>query len=251
MRYYETPALAPEKIVDESKEKDIRFFLMKVCIGILIAGAVGLFGGYIYRNYWQYARRLQGYSMLAGGIAWIIFILLAKSLGFSVSKLTYEKLRGILKNEVPKEFDDEAVVRKRIHNSMYKMDDYWTVFPSVYKGNPEKCIGSVITGPGGVWAVSGIMTNPKEKKFFDKGKPLLAGAAALEQKLNVPVGTILIFQKNKKHYKPLSEETHLFGYQELSSYMSHREPTLTEEQLEKINETLGMMSGADMSYSID
>ena len=112
-----------------------------------------------------------------------------------VSGIKYNKLKAILRNEEEQPPDLDLFMRKQTYNSLFKMSDEWTLFPTVYGAAEAKKIAGVITGPGGVYPVSYIVTNPKDRKFKDPGKPLLEGREALESKLDVPVDAILVFRK--------------------------------------------------------
>ncbi len=255
MRYFETKEKRPQKLIPDRDYHSFRFTLMRLCIGIFIIGFAGMFFAWIYRKQWANFRTVQAYSLLMGGIAWFSFMALAKSLGISVKGITYNKLKAILRNEVEKEPDADLFMRKQVHNSLYKMSDEWTLFPVVYGASEMKKIAGVITGPGGVYALSFVVFSPKDRKFVDPGKPLMEGRAALESKLNTPVEAILVFRKYKKNYQKRfnvqKEDMHLFTLQELNAFIKNREEKLDEKELARVNKTLAKLSDADMSQDLN
>ncbi len=255
MRYFETKEKRPKKLIPDRDYHSFRFFLIRACVWLFVLGFAGMFIAWIYRKQWANFRTIQAYSLLAGGIAWFAFMALAKSLGISIRGITYNKLRAILRNEVEEAPDADLFMRKQVHNSLFKISDAWTLFPTVYGASDTKKIAGVITGPGGVYAVSFVVFSPKDRKFVDPGKPLLEGRAALESKLNTPVEAILVFRKYKKNYRKLFaahiDEIHTFTLQELNAFITHREEKLDEQELARVNKTVARLSDADMSQDLN
>ncbi len=255
MRYYETKEKRPKKLIPDKDYHSFRFFLIRVCVWLFVIGFAGMFIAWIYRKQWANFRTVQAYSLLLGGIAWFVFMALAKSLGISIRGITYNKLRAILRNEVEEEPDADLFMRKQVHNSLFKMSDDWTLFPTVYSASETKKVAGVITGPGGVYAISFVVFNPKDRKFVDPGKPLEEGREALESKLNTPVESILVFRKYKKNYLKRFgkryEALHTFTLQELNAFITNRETKLDEQELARINKTVAKLSNADMSQDLN
>lgn len=255
MRYFETKEKRPNKLISDKDYHGFRFFLIRVCVGIFILGFAGMFFAWIYRKQWANFRTIQAYSLLAGGIAWFAFMALAKSLGISIRGITYSKFRAILRNEEEQPPDADLFMRKQTRNSLYKMSDEWTLFPTVYGAGDTKKIAGVLTGPGGVYAMAYVVTNPKDRKFADPGKALMEGRAALEKKLGTEVGAMIVFSKHKKNYQKrfghLYEDLHCFTLQEMNAYITHREPKLDEAELNRINKIVAKLSNADMSQDLN
>ncbi len=255
MRYFETKEKRPKKLIPDRDYHSFRFSLMRICVGIFIIGFAGMFFAWIYRKQWANFRTIQTYCLLAGGIAWFAFMALAKSLGISVRGITYSKFKSIMRNEVEEQPDPDLFMRKQVHNSLFKISDEWTLFPVVYGASDTKKIAGVITGPGGVYALSFVVFNPKDRKFVDPGRPLLEGRAALESKLNTPVEAILVFRKYKKNYQKRfggqDEGLHQFTLQELNAFIKNRETKLDGQELVRINKTVAKLSGADMSQDLN
>ena len=255
MRYFETKEKRPKKLIPDREYHGLRFFLMRVCIGIFILGFAGMFFAWIYRKQWVNFRTIQGYSLLAAGIAWFAFMALAKSLGISIRGITYGKLRAILRNEEEQPPDADLFMRKQTYNSLYKMSDEWTLFPTVYGGGDTKKIAGVVTGPGGVYAAGYVVSDPKDRKFIDPGRALMEGRTALEKKLGTGVEAMMVFAKHKKKYQKKFgdqyEGLHYFTMQEMNAFITHRTPKLDEQELKNINKTLAKLSNADMSQDLD
>ncbi|MBQ4513513.1 MAG: hypothetical protein II969_11015 [Anaerolineaceae bacterium] len=255
MRYFETKEKRPKKLISDRDYHGFRFFLIRVCIVIFILGFAGMFFAWIYRKQWANYRTIQAYSLLFGGIAWFGFMALVKSLGISVRGITYSKLRAILRNEEEQPPDADLFMRKQTYNSLYKMSDDWTLFPTVYGAGDAKKVAGVITGPGGVYAAGYVVQNPKDRNFVNPGKALMEGRTALEKKLGMDVDVMIVFAKHKKRYKKmyghLYEDMHYFTLQEMNAFISHREPKLDEIELNRINKLLAKMSNADMSQDLD
>lgn len=255
MRYYETKEKRPKKLIPDKDYHSFRFFLIRVCVVLFILGFAGMFFAWIYRKQWTNFRTVQGYSLLVGGLAWLAFMALAKSLGISVSKINYQKFRAIMRNEVEQQPDPDLFMRKQVHNSLFKVSDEWTLFPSVYETNESKRMAGVITGPGGVYAVSFVVFNPKDRKFIDPGKALMEGRAALESKLNANVEAMLVFRKYKKNYQKIYGSRHagmhMFTLQEMNAFITHREPELDSKELDRINKLVSKLSNADMTQDLN
>ena len=251
MRYFETKEKQPKKLISDKDYHGFRFFLIRVCVGLFVLGFAGMFIAWIYRKQWANFRTVQAYSLLIGGIGWFSFMALAKSLGISIRGITYRKFRAIMRNEEEQPLDLDLHMRKQVYNSLYKMSDAWTLFPTVYGGADTKKIAGVITGPGGVYGVNFVWENPKDRKFVDPGKPLAEGCGALSAKLNTEVGQILVFRKHKKRYKIQHEGMHFFTFQELNAFISHREPKLNEQDVARVNKTVAKLSDADMMQDLD
>ena len=255
MRYFETKEKRPKKLIPDRDYHSFRFFLIRVCVVIFILGFAGMFIAWIYRKYWENFRTIQAYSLLAGGIAWFAFMALAKSLGISIRGITYSKFRAILRNEEEQLPDADLFMRKQTYNSLYKMSDEWTLFPTVYGGGDTKKVPGVVTGPGGVYAAGYVVQNPKDRKFADPGKALMEGRAALEKKLGTEVEAMMVFAKHKKRYQKmfghLYEGMHFFTMQEMNAFITHRVPKLDEQELKTINETVAKLSNADMTQDLD
>lgn len=255
MRYFETKEKRPKKLIPDRDYHSFRFFLIRICVGIFILGFVVMFFAWIYRKQWANFRTIQGYALLVGGIGWFSFMALAKSLGISIKGITYSKFKAIMRNEVEEEPDADLFMRKQVHNSLFKMSDDWTLFPTVYGANEAKKIAGVITGPGGIYPISFIVFNPKDRKFVDPGKPLLEGTDALESKLNTPVEPILVFRKYKKNYQKRfgthQDHVHMFTLQELNAFIKARTVKLEEQDLAKANKTIAKLSDADMSQDLN
>ena len=255
MRYFETKEKRPKKLIPDKDYHSFRFQLMRVCVGLFILGFAGMFIAWIYRKYWANFRTIQAYSLLLGGIAWFVFMGLAKSLGISIKGITYNKFRAIMRNEEEAQPDLDLFMRKQTYNSLFKMSDEWTLFPTVYGAAETKKIAGVITGPGGIYPVSYVVNNPKDRKFTDPGKPLLEGCEALESKLNAAAEPILVFRKHKKRYQKLfpgrEEDMHMFALQELNAFIKNRSPKIDEQELARINKVIAKLSDADMSQDLN
>ena len=255
MRYFETKEKRPKKLISDKDYHGFRFFLIRVCVVVFILGFAGMFFAWIYRKQWEKFRTIQAYSILIAGIAWFSFMGLAKSLGISIRGITYSKFRAILRNEEEQPMDLDLAMRKQVYNSLFKMCDDWTLFPSVYSAAETKKLAGVVTGPGGVYAINFVVENPKDRKFVDPGRPLMEGRAALESKLGVDVGAMLIFRKHKKRYQKIyggqHEGMHMFTFQEMNAFILNRETKLSEEELLQVNRTLAKLSDADMSQDLD
>jgi hypothetical protein len=214
-----------------------------------------MFFAWIYRKQWANFRTIQAYSLLIGGIGWFSFMALAKSLGISIRGITWNKFKAIMRNEEEQPPDADLFMRKQTYNSLYKMSDDWTLFPTVYGASETKKIAGVITGPGGVYAVGYVVTNPKERKFVDPSRALMEGRTALESKLGTEVGAMLVFMKHKKAYLKRfgdqHEGLHLFTFQEMNAFISHRQDKLDEQMLARVNKTVAKLSDAEMSQDLD
>ncbi len=255
MRYFETKEKRPQKLISDRDYHGFRFFLIRVCVGVFILAFAVMFFAWIYRKQWENFRTVQAYALLVGGIAWFSFMALAKSLGISVKGITYNKFRAIMRNEVEEQPDGDLFMRKQTHNSLYKMSDEWTLFPTVYGAGDTKKIPGVVTGPGGVYAAGYVVLNPKDRKFVDPGKSLMEGRASLEKKLGTEVEVMMIFAKHKKRYVKMFgsqyEGMHFFTTQDMNAFITHRTPKLSEEELTKINKTIAKLSNADLSQDLD
>ena len=255
MRYFETKEKRPKKLIPDREYHGFRFFLIRVCVGLFVLGFAGMFFAWIYRKQWADFRTVQAYSLLVGGIGWFAFMALAKSLGISIRGITWNKFKAIMRNEEEQPPDLDLYMRKQTYNSLYKMSDDWTLFPTVYGAAETKKISGVITGPGGVYAVGYVVQNPKDRKFTDPGRALMEGRTALASKLGTEVGAMMVFMKHKKGYQKrfgnLHEGMHMFSFQEMNAFITHREDKLDGSELGKINKTVAKLSDADMSQDID
>ena len=255
MRYFETKEKRPEKLISDKDYHSVRFFLMRACIVVFILGFTCMFFAWIYRNYWPNYRTIQAWSIFAGGVAWFSFMALAKSLGIQIKGITYSKLRAILRNEVEQPTDLDYMMRKQVYNSLYKMSDDWTLFPGIYEVNEAKKLAGVVTGPGGIFAMNFVVMSPKDRKFTDPALSLGPGSEALASKLSADVQTMLIFRKYKKDYQKkygkLHEGLHMFTFQEMNAFISHRTEQLDAKELERVNKLIGKLSNADMSQDLN
>lgn len=246
MNHYESNPEAAMKLVPEEQTHTFKFQLIRFCPILFAIGFFGMFFGYVYRDYLTVRdinyRLIQGYSMIIAFVGWIGFVYACRSFGISAKGLSYEKLRAIMRNEVETPFDMELSIRKKIANSMYHFDDQWSLFSSVYKTNPDKAISAVATGPGGVFSMNFVTTDPREKSFVDPAKSLLSGTAALESKLKVQVIPILIFRRHKKYYQNNYEDLRMFTFQELTAFLQNRDTVFSDEELEAVNKTMNELA---------
>ena len=252
MRYFETKEQRPERVLSYEDTKTFQYKLLRFFALVFILGFATMFVGWIYRKVWANYRIVQTYGAAAGLLGWFGFLAMCHHFGLSIKKMSYNRVKSILKNETVQSSDLEQITRKQIYNTLYKKGDEWTLYPAVYKGNPDKHINAVLVGPGGIYAINMVLQDPKDKKkFVDPVKALIPGTEAMSQKINEDVRMLVIIRKHTRKYQITDERIHLFTFQELYSYISNREPIYTEEEVEQINKKVAMLTNADTTVRVE
>lgn len=174
MKYYEAIKENAQKLVSDENYSGIKYFMLRLCVVVALAGLVGMFFGYAYSDFLTERninyRDIQGYSIAAVFVGWVLFMVFCRTLGISARRLTYEKFLSIMKNQVEMPFDMERSNRKKVANSLVNLSDDWRLFSTIYGANPDRCIHLIITGPGGVYALNCVYSDPKKKEFKDPAK---------------------------------------------------------------------------------
>lgn len=248
MRYFETKEQQPERVLTYEQTESFRYKLLKVFTGLLILGFGVMFVGWIYRKQWANFRVIQSYGALLCVFSWVVILAICKSFGMSISKFGFNKFKSVLKNEAENTGDPVSTFRKQISNTLYHQTDSWTLYPSVYKVNPEKHVDCILVGPAGVYGINPVTTDPKKKKeFIDPKFALIDGTNALSKKLGVPVNKIVLIRRQTRNYKIEDEDIKLYTFTELSSYIDSREPIYTEEEVEALNKQIAAITNANTS----
>ena len=187
-------------------------------------------------------RIVQGSSILVVFIGWVLFKVFCATLGISSKKLTYNRVQAILKNQVETPYDVEGAIRRQLGLALTSLDSQWTLYPTVFVADPEKTIPGVVVGPGGVFPIQIVYSDPHKRDFIDPLPSLVAGSKELGKQLNRTVKPVLVFLRNRNHYHNECEGVHNLTTQEFYAYLTSRETELTGVELASVRQALHRLS---------
>ncbi|MEW6181022.1 MAG: hypothetical protein AB1522_13965 [Chloroflexota bacterium] len=246
MRAFERPEQERQKLISREKEASLPFWLVRFSFALGVVGVIGFFLAFFYQTVLNRLglpyRQAQAIAILVVFIAWVIFMLACRHLGISTRGLTYPKLMSILRNEVETPPDEFKASRKQIAAAFGSLSDDWLLFPDVFADDPTQVLPMVLLGPGGVFAIRVNYQDPRSKGFEDPAVSLLAGSAALEKRLGVPVKPILAFTRHTKHYQNRYEQVKVFTFPDALAYITSREAVLDAHQRRQVEQTLAELA---------
>lgn len=246
MRRLELPPQAAKKLLSDEQAASPAFLLMKAGVGIAVVGVIAFILAYFYQTALTQAglpyRQVQASAVFVVFLGWMLFVLCAGRLGISVRRLTYPRLVAILRNEVEQGYDEEAGLRTKVGNSLSGLGPAWTLYPTIFSGDPGKRIPMVAVGPGGVYPIHVVTTDPARKGFIDPLPVLVAAAQELEKRLGHPVQPVVTFLRSKKRYVVSDERVKAYTLPELYAHLEARQVQLTPADIQRIDGVLRELS---------
>ncbi len=105
MRFVRNEIQTPQYVIPPEKRRSIAFYALFLGILVFFIGFVAFFAISNFREPVQERwgmpyRRMQTYSLVAGGIGIILYIIGARALKIPLRKTTYYKIQTIVRNEV-------------------------------------------------------------------------------------------------------------------------------------------------------
>jgi hypothetical protein len=229
MRHYEVPREQAKMRVSAEKAASLSFKMLYVGVGVAVVGVAGFFLAFFYQNVLNAAglpyRNVQAAAIATVFAGWVVFRLFAGSLGISTRGLTHGRLVSILKNQAEVPLDEVLILRRHIGIALLTLGDDWALYPAVLADDPTRSVPAVLVGPGGVFAIQPVNSDPKRPSFRDPSPLLLAGRAELERRLRTPVTPILAFSRSRKKYTS-PHDVKTFTMAELLAYLDARPETL-------------------------
>ncbi len=246
MRRLEIPASEPLKLISHEKANSLSYKLVKASVILAVIGVAGFFVAFFYQKPITEAgvpyRVVQGISIFVVFAGWALFRLFCAALGINTGKLTYNKLRAILRNQVEVAHDVNAATRKQVGLALLGLSDQWSLYPTVFIADPRKTIPMVLVGPGGVFPIHVIYQDPRKKDFVDPQPILKAASAELEKRLKVPVKPVISFLRNRKYYQSTDEHIKTYTTSELFAHLTSRSDEFDALTLRQIEMTLRELS---------
>ncbi len=246
MHAFERPEQERQKRISHEKEASLPFWLVRFSFVLGVVGVIGFFLAFFYQTVLNRIglpyRQAQAMAIVVVFVAWVIFTLACRRLGISTRGLTYPKLMSILRNEVETLPDEFKASRKQIAAAFGSLSDDWLLFPDIFADDPSQVLPMVLLGPGGIFAIRVNYQDPRSKDFLDPAVPLLAGSAALEKQLGVPVKPILAFTRHTKHYHKIHEQVRVFTFPDALVYINSREAVLDAHQRRQIASRLAELA---------
>jgi hypothetical protein len=251
MRFVKNEIQTPTHLVPPEKRKTLMFFLLVIGVAVLVIGVVAFFSTFYFKKMiearWDISyRHIQRYSIVAGGVGVILYILTALTLKIPLRKTTYYKINTIIRNEPfdpPRKGDYTLPIYMRLR----ELGDEWELFAEVVPPDSDFKIPQVVTGPGGVFAIYPVNESPERRAFKDPGPGMERAAKQLGNALRQQVTPIIVLPNPKmvEMYKRSHEpRTRLMHIREIFDYFEGRKNKLNAEQrsiLEK--QVLGLIQG--------
>ncbi|HEX2979510.1 MAG TPA: hypothetical protein VHO48_04540 [Anaerolineaceae bacterium] len=243
MQRLELPAQKAQNLIAPEKASGFTFQLTRVGVAVALLGAIAFMLAFFYQKPLNAAnlpyRQVQAISIVVVFAGWVLFSFACSAVGVSTRKLTYEKLKAILRNEVEIPMDVSLVMRRKIALALSALDDRWALYPVVFNDQAIRRVPMVLAGPGGVFALDVVSIDPRDKnKFVDPAPRIIAGSAELEKRLHRPVKPVVVFFRHKNHYKNDAEILAKYTFQELEAHVKSRPETIEGVDLASVHDTL-------------